>query len=205
MTTLAGTVSLRAWRPGDEEVLPGLANNRRIWRNLTDRFPHPYGHDDAVEWIRFANSQPKDARRFAIVSADQVVGGVGFERLNDLSTRTAEIGYWVAEPFWGRGFATRALEIASHTAFDVLDVVRLQAGVLDWNDASCRVLEKVGYSLEARQRNHGFKDNEICDIILYALLREGTPVAQRTRRSAAANSASGGRPSPKRLRPDRTA
>lgn len=166
------SVRIRSWRPGDEEVLPELANNRRIWRNLTNRFPHPYGHDEAVEWIRSANQQPEDARHLAVLSGDQVVGGVGFERLTDLGTRTAEIGYWVGEPYWGRGIATRALELATDLALRDFDFVRLQAGVLGWNAASCRVLEKAGYSLEARLTKQGFKDGEVCDIVLYALLRE---------------------------------
>lgn len=175
MTTDPGVVRLRSWQAGDEELLPRLANSRRIWRNLKDRFPHPYEHSDAIEWIQLANAEPGDARHFAIVAAERVVGGIGFERMSDLSTRTADIGYWVAEPHWGRGYATRALEIASESAFDEFDFVRLQAGVLAWNDASCRVLEKAGYSLEARLRSHGFKDGEVCDILLYALLRGSRP------------------------------
>jgi RimJ/RimL family protein N-acetyltransferase len=171
------SVEIRLWQPGDERVLPELANNRRIWRNLTNRFPHPYGHADAVEWIRSANRQPDDTRHFAVVSADRVVGAVGFERLKDLNTRTAEIGYWVGEPYWGSGIATRALELATECAFRDFDFVRLQAGVLGWNGASCRVLEKAGYSLEARLHDQGFKDGEVCDIVLYALLRKERPAA----------------------------
>lgn len=166
-------VELRSWAPGDEAALVRLANNRSIWRNLTDRFPHPYGHDDALTWIREANHE--DAKHCAVSLDGEVVGGVGFERLTDLHARTAEIGYWVGEPFWGRGIATASLTLATESAFRDYDFVRLQAEVLDWNPASCRVLEKAGYRLEARLRQRGFKDEEVCDTWMYALLRSEHP------------------------------
>ncbi len=166
------SVEIRLWQKGDEEVLPQLANNRDIWRNMTNRFPHPYERQDAVDWIGSANSQPENAQHFAIVVDGEVVGGVGFERLGDTSTRTAKIGYWVGEPFWGRGIATKALVSATMLAFRDFDFVRLQARVLEWNPASCRVLEKVGYSLEGLHRKQIYKDGEVCDQLMYALLRE---------------------------------
>ncbi len=121
MKAAADDVGIRLWRPGDEALLPQLANNRRIWRNLTDRFPHPYGHEDAVRWIHSANQRPDEARHFAVLTGDRVVGGVGFERLKDLCTRTAEIGYWVGESHWGQGIATRALRLATECAFRGFD------------------------------------------------------------------------------------
>ncbi len=165
-------VTLRPWQSGDETDLVSLANNRRIWRNLTNRFPHPYTAQDASQWVAVANAHPDDTQHFAIIVGGAIVGGVGFERLGDLGTRSAEIGYWVAEPQWGRGIASQALSLASAAAFANFNFVRLQAGVLHWNPASCRVLEKAGYSLEARLRRQGFKDGEVCDILMYALLRE---------------------------------
>ncbi len=168
----SGSFTMRLWHEGDEEVLPALANNRRIWRNLTDRFPHPYEHHHAVEWIRSANQDPENARHMAVIAGGTVVGGVGFERLADLSRRTAEIGYWIAEPYWGRGLATKALMAATATAFADYDFVRLQAGVLAWNPASCRVLEKAGYSFEGRLRDQIYKDGAVCDHLMYARLRK---------------------------------
>ena len=135
MASRIESIEIRHWRRGDEEVLAKFANNRRIWRNLTDRFPHPYDLASAVAWISTANTQPQDAQHFAIIADEGVDGGVGFQRLRDLSTRTAEIGYWIGEPFWGRGIATRALTAATELAFKNFDFVRLQAGVLEWNPA----------------------------------------------------------------------
>jgi len=173
MATSPRDIALRPWQPGDEDALVRLADNRRIWRNLTNRFPHPYRHEDAIAWIDVANQKPADARHCAILLEGEVAGSVGFQRLEDLATRTAEIGYWIGEPFWGRGLATEALRRATAQAFDEFDFVRLQAGVLAWNPASCRVLEKVGYALEARLQKQVYKDGEVCDLLLYVLLRDG--------------------------------
>ena len=163
---------LRPWQPDDKTRLSTIANNRRIWRNMTNRFPHPYEVDDAVRWIEFSNTQSQDQRHFAIVDDDVVVGGAGFTRLTDLLTRTAEIGYWIGEPYWGRGIATAALNEATVMAFRDFDFVRLQAGVLDWNPGSRRVLKKAGYTLEARLKKQIYKDDAVCDQLIYALLRE---------------------------------
>lgn len=162
---------LRPWRAGDEDALVRHADNRKVWRNLTNNFPHPYTRVDAEAWIATANAQPLDACHHAIEVDGEAVGGVGFARLGDLNTLTAEIGYWLGEGLWGRGLATEALSRHTALAFDEYDFVRLQAGVLDWNPASCRVLEKAGYRFEARLRGNVFKDDAICDTLLYVTFR----------------------------------
>lgn len=173
METL-GTVALRAWRVGDEEQIVSIANNRNIWRNLTDQFPHPYTHLDAVTWIEASRENPDDQRHFAVLIDDTLVGGAGFARLTDLNTRSAEIGYWIGEPWWGRGIAVQALLLATEIAFRDFDFERLQAGVLGWNKRSCRVLEKAGYTLDACLERAAFKDGEVCDQYLYSLVRPVT-------------------------------
>ena len=85
---------------------------------------------------------------FAIVVAGAAVGGTGLELGTDVSRRSAEVGYWLGQPFWGRGIATEALRAVTDYAFTTLDICRLEAGVFDWNPASARVLEKAGYVLE---------------------------------------------------------
>jgi len=162
---------IRPWRVGDEESLAAIANNRNIWRNMTNRFAHPYTVESAKEWIASACEPDGHARHEAVMVGDTLVGGVGFGRVADLSTRSAEIGYWVGEPYWGRGYATEALRVSTETAWRDYDFVRIHARVLGWNAASCRVLEKVGYIHEATLRRHGFKDGEVCDMLIYSLLR----------------------------------
>lgn len=164
-------VSLRPWRRGDERALVRHADNPKIWRNLRDRFPHPYTWSDAVEWIRIVEGQGEPALHFAIVLDGEAIGSVGFERLADVERRVAEIGYWLGERHWGKGIATEAVITASTYAFETFEIDRLHARVFEWNPASCRVLEKAGYGLEARLRRSAFKDGRTIDQLLYVRFR----------------------------------
>ena len=162
---------LRPWQPGDETALVKYGNNRAIWRNLGDRFPHPYTSKDAVDWVKSSNASTP-ATFLAIASADEAIGSIGLMPQDDVHYRSAEVGYWLAEPFWGRGIATRALSAFSEYAFANFDMVRLYAVVFEWNPASARVLEKAGFTLEARMRKSATKDGHTIDELLYALVRE---------------------------------
>ena len=162
---------LRPFQDGDQDAMVRHGDDVAVWRNLTSRFPHPYTREAADNWIRIANANPADACNLAIVVDGEAVGAVGFERGSDLHVRTAEIGYWLGQRFWGRGLASAALRLATDIAFTQYDFVRLQAGILDWNAASCRVAEKAGYTLEARLRCHVLKDGRICDELIYVRLR----------------------------------
>jgi RimJ/RimL family protein N-acetyltransferase len=162
--------ALRAWRVGDEASLVRHANNRNVWRNLRDRFPFPYTAADAEAWIAHTGAQTP-ATAFAIVVDGAAVGGIGLELGTDVHRRSAEIGYWLGEPFWGRGIATEALRGMTEYAFATFDICRLEAGVFEWNPASARVLEKAGYALEGRSRSAVVKDGRLGDRLLYALVR----------------------------------
>ena len=166
-----GDVQIRSFKNGDAESLALHANNRNIWRNLNDWFPHPYLIDDARSWISFT-SQESPERNFAIGSDDEVIGGIGLKLREDVFRRSAEIGYWLAEPHWGQGIATAALLALTDYAFEQFDLVRIDAGVFEWNPASCRVLEKAGYTEESRQRRSVYKDGQIIDRLIYARLRD---------------------------------
>ncbi len=164
-------VLLRDWRPGDEDSLIRYANNRNVWINLRDRFPHPYTLADAEGWIE-GPGQSSPQTQFAIVLDGEAVGGVGFELREDIFRRSAEIGYWLGEPFWGRGIATEALRAVTEYALKNFDLCRIEAGVFEWNPASMRVLEKAGYVLEARLRQSITKNGRTIDQFLYAMVRE---------------------------------
>jgi len=160
--------ALRQYRHGDEASLALHANNPRIWRNMPDTFPHPYTEHDAVSWVE-ANAQ--HAAHLAIEIEGAVGGGIGFTPQQGNLDRMATIGYWLGERFWGRGIATRALELTTAYAFDTTDLARLEAHVFEWNAASCRVLEKAGYELEGRIRKAIRKDGALIDYFIYGLLR----------------------------------
>jgi RimJ/RimL family protein N-acetyltransferase len=114
--------TLRPWRRGDESSLVLHANDRRVWLNLRDRFPHPYTAKDADEWIAHAGAQAP-VLNFAIVVDGAAVGGIGLEPGTDVHRRSAEVGYWLGPPFWGRGIATEALRAVTDYAFTALSTL----------------------------------------------------------------------------------
>jgi RimJ/RimL family protein N-acetyltransferase len=107
---------LRPWASGDEDALARHANNRNVWLNLRDRFPHPYTREDAARWIALC-APVVPPQNLAIAVGSEAVGGIGLERGADVYRRTAEVGYWLGESFWGRGIATAALRRFSEYAF----------------------------------------------------------------------------------------
>ncbi len=139
--------------------------------NLRDRFPHPYTHADARRWLdTVVGIRPET--NFAIAVEDEAVGGVGYTIDSDVNYRSAEIGYWLGEEFWGRGITTEALIAVTEHAFSTYDLCRLYAHVFDWNPASARVLEKAGYEFEGRLRKSVTKAGQTIDQLMYAIVRE---------------------------------
>lgn len=162
---------LREWRPEDEESLVRHADNIRIWNNLRDAFPHPYTREAAVEWIGTGSRRP-GTLNFAIVAGGCAAGGIGLIFGSDIYRRSAEIGFWLGEEFWGKGIVTEAVQAVTKHAFSEYDLCRIFAGVFPWNGASVRVLEKSGFTFEARLRRHLTKNGESVDELIYALLKE---------------------------------
>lgn len=165
------TCNVRSWEWRDRDAIVRHANNRNVSINLRDRFPYPYTIRDARFWLEHVvGHQPET--NFAIDVAGEAVGGIGFTVQNDVARRSAEIGYWLGEQFWGRGIATEALIAVTEHAFANYDLCRLYAHVFDWNGASARVLEKAGYSFEGRLRKSVTKENQTIDQLMYAMIRD---------------------------------
>lgn len=162
---------VRSWEWRDRDAIVRHANNRNVWINLRDRFPHPYTINDARRWLEMVVGQ-KQETNFAIDVGGEAVGGIGFTVQCDVARRSAEIGYWLGEEFWGRGIATEALIAVTDHAFSNYDVCRLYAHVFDWNGASVRVLEKAGYEFEGRLKKSVTKDGRTIDQLMYAMIRE---------------------------------
>lgn len=163
--------TLRPWRAADAHSLARNADDREVWRNMRDRFPHPYTLHNAKEWLAFAATLPPGTN-FAIDADGHAVGGISFEPLGDVFRVGAEIGYWLGRAHWGRGIATEAVRAVTTHAFRHFDFLRLQASVFSWNPASARVLEKAGYTLEATNRRAMIKEGEIGDRWLYVRLKD---------------------------------
>jgi RimJ/RimL family protein N-acetyltransferase len=162
-----GSSLVRPWRGSDRASLVRFANNRKVWRNLKDRFPHPYTEQDAEAWLALACADP-DKAGCAIEVEGLAVGGIGLVPLADVHAKCAHIGYWLGEPYWGRGIMTDAVRAVTDYAFSRRGFLRLEAPVFAWNPASMRVLEKCGYQREAIMRKSVFKDGEVIDSMLYA-------------------------------------
>lgn len=160
---------VRDWSPGDKASLVRAANNRSIWRNMTDMFPHPYGEPEADAWFALLAGM-SEPTHWAIDIDGQAVGGVGLELGEGVFSHSANFGYWLAEPFWGRGVATAAVQMVAPLAISRFGLSRLEAGVFAWNPASMRVLEKSGFVREGVSRASVYKDGEVIDRVIYAMV-----------------------------------
>ena len=159
-----------AWEKADRERFVALANDYDVWRQLYDRFPHPYTDADADEWIAL-NAGRTTLSTFAICDADGPIGSAGLT-LRDADYRhSAEIGYWLGKPFWGQGIATAAVRVLTDYAFESLGLIRIEAHIFARNHASARVLEKAGYQREGLLRKASMKEGEALDNVLFAALK----------------------------------
>lgn len=165
-----GDSAIREYEPGDATALVRYADNRRVWLNLRDRFPHPYTAVSAARWLEQVALE-KLTVSFAIATPKELIGGIGFVLGTDVFRDTAEIGYWLGEPFWNRGIATRAVRVFTDWGFERFALRRIFAGVFETNLASARVLEKCGYVCEGRLRKSILKDGRVLDELLYAVVR----------------------------------
>jgi RimJ/RimL family protein N-acetyltransferase len=165
------TCDVRSWQTSDADSIAFHANNRRIWLNLRDAFPHPYTRHNARDFIR-ACRQREPETTFAIAVNGAAIGSIGFVMHTDVERVSAEIGYWLAEPFWRRGIMTDALKGVTQYAIATHGLTRIYALPFAWNTGSCRVLEKAGYVLEARLRCSAIKDGQLTDQLQYAFIAD---------------------------------
>ncbi len=160
-------VTLRNLRRTDKYRMAEMANNKKVADNLRDAFPYPYTVADAQKFINTSIGQ-KPQQVFAIEYQGKYVGNIGLYKQDDIYSRSAELGYFIGEPYWNKGITTRAVKLICDYGFRELDIVRIYSGVFDFNHASQRVLEKCGFEREAVLRNAVIKNGQICDEIRYA-------------------------------------
>ncbi|MEA4853855.1 MAG: GNAT family protein [Christensenella sp.] len=165
--------SLRPFRMEDADLLAAALNNRNVQDNLRDGLPYPYTKENAKEHITEtlqANSHVTFS--FAIISEEGLVGSIGAFRQCNIHCRTAEIGYYIAETFWGRGYATSAVGQMCQYLFEHTDMIRIFAEPFACNLASCRVLEKNGFQCEGILRQNAQKNGAVLDMKMYSVLKE---------------------------------
>lgn len=165
-----GDLRVRNWRRDDLDALLRYANNSKIADNLRDQFPYPYTRRDGIDYLNFVRSMDPPMA-FVMEYSGEAVGGIGFKLGIDISRVSVEMGYWLAEPFWGRGLTTKAVTAASDWAFDGYKVVRVFATVFSHNLASMRVLEKSGFEREGILRRSAIKKGVVLDQVLFAKVR----------------------------------
>jgi [ribosomal protein S5]-alanine N-acetyltransferase len=165
------TATLRAWSTNDAAALVKYADNPRIACHLRDAFLSPYTKDAADRFIAFA-AGPGRHLYLAIDIDGEAVGGIGISPLEDVKRRTAEIGYWLAEPFWGREIATDAVHALVPVAFEKEGIIRLEAGIFSDNPASMRVLEKCGFVREAVHKKAIAKNSRRLNEVMYVRFRD---------------------------------
>lgn len=166
-------VQLRPWRRKDAVDVARYADNEKIARNLRDVFPHPYRLADAEAYVAncIEGSEEQQICR-AIVADGHMVGSIEVFRCGDVYRKSGELGYWLAEEYWGRGIMTAAAKQICREAFAAWDIVRIYAKPFAHNTGSRRVLEKAGFTLEGVMRQGVFKEGTLWDYCMYALLRE---------------------------------
>jgi ribosomal-protein-alanine N-acetyltransferase len=168
MTTKPVKILLRPWCMKDLENLVKYAGNKKIADNLTDAFPHPYAPKDGIAYIEtFGAESP--SRVFAIEVDGVACGSIGIFPQSDVHRKNAEMGYWLAEDYWGRGIITEAIRQTVEYGFKTFDINRIFARPFGTNLASQRVLEKSGFTLEARFEKALFKNGLLLDELIYAI------------------------------------
>jgi RimJ/RimL family protein N-acetyltransferase len=171
MRQVLSRCTLRPFLPEDAPSLAHHANDVTVWLNLRDLFPHPYTLEHAVGFIGHALSQSPACHR-AIVIDGEAVGSIGLKLGTDVERVSAEVGYWLGAPYRGRGVMTEAIRAFTDEAFETFELTRIFALPFAHNVASCRALEKAGFTLEGVLRCSCIKEGRITDQRQYARIRE---------------------------------
>ncbi|MFK7786531.1 MAG: GNAT family N-acetyltransferase [Crocinitomicaceae bacterium] len=162
-------ISLREFRSEDKARLIELANNANIANNLRDGFPHPYTLEAAEQFIKDSQSS-NPTTRFCIEKDGVYVGNIGLHPDTDIYRMNAEIGYFVGEPYWGKGIASQAVKLMVTYGFDHLNVHRIGGGVFSYNVASAKVLENAGFEYEGKLKQAVFKNGVFYDELRYGIV-----------------------------------
>jgi RimJ/RimL family protein N-acetyltransferase len=167
---LGDGLRIRPWRRDDLDALLRHANNPKIAGNLRDQFPHPYTRRDGIDYLNYVRAMDVPMS-LAVEYEIEAIGGIGFKLGVDIARLSVEMGYWLAEPYWGRGLTTRAVIAAADWAFGNYGVVRIFAIAFSHNVASMRVLEKAGFEREGLLRRSAIKNGLVLDQVMYSKVR----------------------------------
>ena len=164
---------IRKWELSDAKDLAAALSNKKVQDNLRDGLPYPYTEQDGKEFISaMLSADENETFAFAIMVDDKVVGSIGIFRQGNIHRQTAELGYYIAEEYWGKGIMAEAVKQICEYVFGNSDIIRIYAEPFAYNIASCRVLEKAGFQYEGTLRSNAVKNSKVIDMKMYSLLKE---------------------------------
>ena len=164
---------IRKWRPSDAAELAKVLSDKEILDNLRDGLPYPYTEQDGAAFISaMLAADERETFAFAVTVQDKAVGSIGVFRQGNVHRRTAELGYYIAKEYRGKGMMTEEVRQVCTYVFDNSDILRIYAEPFSYNAASCRVLEKAGFQYEGTLRCNAVKNGRILDMKMYARLKD---------------------------------
>ena len=164
---------IRKWELSDAKDLAAALSNRKVQDNLRDGLPYPYTEQDGKEFISaMLSADESETFAFAITVDNMVIGSIGIFRQGNIHRQTAELGYYIAEEYWGKGIMTEAVKQICEYVFANSDIIRIYAEPFAYNIASCRALEKAGFQYEGTLRGNAVKNGKVIDMKMYSLLKE---------------------------------
>jgi len=165
-------IKIRSWRIEDAKSIANALNNKKVQDNLRDGLPFPYTVSDAKDFISAMLTADKNITfAWAITVDDTAIGSIGVFRKDNVHRLTAEMGYYIAEEYWGKGIAAEAARQVCTYLFENTDIVRIFAEPYDSNTGSCRVLEKANFVYEGTLRKNALKNGRITDMKLYSIIK----------------------------------
>ena len=163
---------IRRWELSDARDLATALSNKKIQDNLRDGLPYPYTEQDGKEFISaMLAANESDTFAFAITVNGKAIGSIGAFRQTNIHNKTAELGYYIAEEYWGKGIMTEAVKQLCDYVFSHTDIIRIYAEPFSYNIGSCRVLEKAGFQYEGTLRSNALKNGNVLDMKMYSKLK----------------------------------
>lgn len=164
---------LRKWQMLHVDSIAKYANSSKIADNLRDGFPYPYTLKDAREFVKSSIAGDEKTQMLYAIEVDgEAVGSIGVFMASDVYRKSAELGYWLAEKYWGRGIMTLAVKEICKKAFKTFDIVRIFAEPFSHNLGSRAVLERAGFTLEGIMKKGAYKNGEFFDYCMYAIIKD---------------------------------
>ena len=164
---------IREWKLSDAADLASVLSNKKIQDNLRDGLPYPYTEQDGTDYISAVLAANREETfAFAVTVDGKVAGSIGVFRQENIHRQTAELGYYLAQEYWGKGMMTEAVKQICSYVFEKSDILRIYAEPFAYNRPSCRVLEKAGFRCEGTLRSNAVKNGKVLDMKMYSLLKE---------------------------------